>query len=293
MITIKTKIATSLGIGVVSAIVAMSLVMSGNETSIDDWSQPKVVDVSKLTMTGVIGPNNIRWGISYIDDSMQLLVNTHYSVGYHTGKRVPLWVSHQISQSSIGDIKRRNDFRQDVRIPRSARSTNEDYRKSGYDRGHLAPAADFSGVNIPVMSESFLLSNMAPQVPWLNRQLWNRIEKSVRDNVTSNPGTVAHIFTGTTFNKLSPKAIQIGISIGNVSVPYGFWKTVVYVVTSKDSLGKTTQMLDGEAFYCPNDTVAWTYEEASAFTIDDIEKLTSNDLYFLLPDSLENIVESR
>src|SRR5690606_14328696 len=74
--------------------------------------------------------------------------------------------------------KRTDNFRPDPKIA-SGTATNADYLRSGYDRGHLAPAADM-GWSIASMSESFYFSNMSPQMPGFNRGIWSQLEKLMR-----------------------------------------------------------------------------------------------------------------
>jgi endonuclease G len=109
------------------------------------------------------------------------LCNTHY-VALHSSidKRVIL-VSERIEPNSKFDIVRDNNFRPDTRIPNRIRSTLKDYTNSGYDRGHMAPADD--AVTIEQMNDTFLLSNMTPQEPTLNRGAWKALEGSIRDQI--------------------------------------------------------------------------------------------------------------
>lgn len=78
--------------------------------------------------------------------------------------------------------KRGDDFRPDPEIPTGS-ATPQDYTRSGYDRGHLAPAADMS-FSAKAMSESFYMSNMSPQAPQFNRGIWSKLEKQVRHFAT-------------------------------------------------------------------------------------------------------------
>jgi hypothetical protein len=95
--------------------------------------------------------------------------------------KIPLWVQYELSLNDLdGPAERSDDFRPDTSIPFNARAELSDYRGSGYDRGHMAPAADMNRSR-KVMSESFLLSNMSPQIgPGFNRAIWAELEASVR-----------------------------------------------------------------------------------------------------------------
>lgn len=102
-----------------------------------------------------------------------ILKREGYCLGYEGRLRQPAWVCEILSKDSIkGTTKReRLSFLEDKDLPSSVRSTLKDYRKSGYDRGHMAPAADHKGSE-KAMKDTFLLSNMSPQNPQFNRGYW-------------------------------------------------------------------------------------------------------------------------
>ena len=82
------------------------------------------------------------------------------------------------AEATTKATKRTDRFRSDPKIPtRSA--TTADYRRSGYDRGHLAPAADMA-FSVQTMTDSFFMSNMSPQKPAFNRGIWKELEALVR-----------------------------------------------------------------------------------------------------------------
>jgi endonuclease G len=80
--------------------------------------------------------------------------------------------------------KRKDNFRSDPKV-KTGSAALSDYKGSGYDRGHLAPAADFKW-SATAMSESFYMSNMSPQVPGFNRGIWKNIESTVRNWAVEN-----------------------------------------------------------------------------------------------------------
>ena len=96
-----------------------------------------------------------------------------YTVTYDGRTKTALWVYEELTRNSLdGDVDRNQfHFLQDPDIPAVIRSTPEDYRRSGFDGGHLAPAADHQSSKIE-MRETFYLSNIAPQLSWFNRGYW-------------------------------------------------------------------------------------------------------------------------
>lgn len=128
----------------------------------------------------------------------QLLCHEGYAVGYDSEKKVPSWVAYHITKENVEKkYKRSNRFKEDAEIVEAHRATLRDYKGSGYDRGHMAPAAtiDFSKSS---MQESFLMTNMTPQLPGLNRQGWRYLEASVRDWVADRGDL--YVVTGVLFD---------------------------------------------------------------------------------------------
>jgi len=109
------------------------------------------------------------------------ICHTGYSVGYNATYRVPGWVAENLTRANLDDknAMRQNDFRPDPTINPRYSASLKDYARSGFDRGHMAPAEDFR--KFPdQMSESFYLSNMIPQNPENNRGIWAMVEKNTR-----------------------------------------------------------------------------------------------------------------
>ncbi len=113
----------------------------------------------------------------------------HFVAEHDPRTRTPRWVAEVLTRESLrgGHIVAERDgrgFREDAAIPPHLRARLADYAGSGYDRGHLAPAADHKGDEL-AMSDSFLLTNVAPQDHALNRDWWARLERWVRHVVVA------------------------------------------------------------------------------------------------------------
>ncbi|WP_261665304.1 DNA/RNA non-specific endonuclease [Deinococcus sp. Marseille-Q6407] len=116
----------------------------------------------------------------YRGEQLFSLCTADSQVSYSLTDRIPRLVVEVLTPAKLqGNVSREDDFRADVRLPLNARADLNDYRGSGYDRGHLAPAADFK-YSATAMSNSFLLSNIAPQEPSFNQQAWNGLEDATR-----------------------------------------------------------------------------------------------------------------
>jgi hypothetical protein len=110
----------------------------------------------------------------------QIISHTAYLLSYNEEHEQANWVAYMLTSSKLGSgLERSNRFLEDPLVA-SGTATNADYAKSGYDRGHLAPAADMSW-SMQVMQESFYYSNMSPQLPGFNRGIWKKLEEKVRD----------------------------------------------------------------------------------------------------------------
>lgn len=174
-----------------------------------------------------------------------------YSLGYDCRTRNASWVYERLTADSLkGDANRADfAFREDSLIPQIFRSTLKDYQKSGFDRGHLAPAANHKSSS-EGMEDTFYLSNMSPQNPKLNRGYWAKLEKYVRD-LTKSYQTV-EVFTGPLY---LPKEEADGhkwvkyqvIGENDVAVPTHFFKVLFL-----ESKGKR----DTVAYILPNEPIA-------------------------------------
>ncbi|MFC1524040.1 DNA/RNA non-specific endonuclease [Thermodesulfobacteriota bacterium] len=107
-----------------------------------------------------------------------IMFNRHYVIGYSYYFRQAKWAL-EIVDPDMSDIERADNFRADYRIPEMFRADLTDYKGSNYDRGHLVASADKRETEIQ-NSETFLLSNMSPQDPRFNRDIWKKLEKAVR-----------------------------------------------------------------------------------------------------------------
>ena len=132
-----------------------------------------------------------------IGDGFEVVQHSHYTLGYSEEHEQAEWVAYELLPSEIyGSVNRTDDFREDPKVSTGSAALL-DYRGSGYDRGLLAPAADFSKNGL-AMSESFYLSNMSPQHPSFNRGQWAALEKQVRRWVVDK-GSL-YVVTGAVLN---------------------------------------------------------------------------------------------
>lgn len=156
-----------------------------------------------------------------------------YLLEHSSQDKVALWVCEHVKKEHLeGDAKRRNNFKAEPRLPSGDRAELADYSGSGYDRGHMAPAADFKDSQ-DRMDESFFLSNMAPQIGiGFNRHIWGKLEEHVRE-AAKNRGAV-FVITGGMFYDPDEESRDTAdgfveydvIGPNEVSVPTHFYKIV-------------------------------------------------------------------
>lgn len=204
-----------------------------------------------------------------------LIFHTGYSLSYNEEHEQANWVAYNLTaEKTISVTKRGDKFIPDPLVLTGS-AENGDYLRSGFDKGHLAPAADM-GYSEVTMKESFYFSNMSPQNPSFNRGIWKKLEEQVRDWAVEYKSLL--IVTG--------PVLENGLkTIGRnkVSVPNYFYKVI---------LDTSHQKTKGIGFVIPNKKSANTIG-SFAMTIDSVETVTGLDFFPLLPDSVENKVESQ
>jgi len=168
-----------------------------------------------------------RYGCPAAD---QILINRFYTVGYSYYFRQAKWALEIIDpdKKDLETVERLDNFRPDFRVPKSFRADLSDYRRSGFDRGHLVASADLNDEDIQ-NSETFLLSNMSPQTPAFNRQKWRYLESAVRKLDADENVLETYVITGPIFDfgtsiSMIGKSDDNGISI---PVPSHFFKCIL------------------------------------------------------------------
>lgn len=146
----------------------------------------------------------------------------------HSGQsHTPIFSVEHLTKAQLTDAMdevRTNRFYPEARLPFADRAQLDDYKNSGYDRGHMAPAADMPTAQ--AMAQSFSLANMVPQAPENNRKTWANIEKGTRKFVKRSDEV--YIFTGPVFKEPVSK-----IGANGVWVPSHLYKLVYDPATGK------------------------------------------------------------
>lgn len=205
----------------------------------------------------------------------QMLRRTGYTASYNKTTKLPNWVAwHLTADRTTGPAKRSGvDFQADMDVP-APRAEDSDYYGSGYDRGHMCPAAD-NKYSEKAMEESFLFTNMCPQNGNLNRGDWNEMEQACRRWAKEYGGV--YVVCGPILYKGKHKTI----GKNKVVVPEAFFKVVLRTGENPKAIGFIYKNAEGNRL--KGDYVN---------TVDEVERITGIDFFPSLPDDVENKVEA-
>lgn len=204
----------------------------------------------------------------------QVIEHTGYTVSYNSDWCTPNWVAYELTKDeTYGHEERTDHFDPDPDV-KGVCPTYRDYSRSGYDRGHMAPAGDMKW-DETAMRESFYLSNICPQDHNLNKGDWNTLEEKAR-YWARKFGNV-YIVCGPIMSK-NPETI----GYNNVAVPDAFYKVFLTQINGEwQTIGFVFQNQPGERpliSYCKS--------------VDDIEKITGIDFFPSLDDNIEDQIEA-
>jgi endonuclease G len=207
----------------------------------------------------------------------KLIQHKYFALSYVEKYEVAEWVAYELTREQLkrNRVPREDNFLPDDKVTTTS-ADNYDYRGSGYDRGHLVPAADRS-FSREAMNETFLLSNITPQERAFNGGIWRELEELVRD--WAYKFNTIYIATGPVLSM--PMKGEIGNN--KVAVPEFFYKVILDIAEPE---------LKGIAFIIPNDISDKPLQEF-ATSIDAVEKATTIDFFpNLLDEKLEAKLES-
>ena len=221
---------------------------------------------------------NGRYELPKIKSSQPEVVVEHtgYTVSFNTDWLIPNWVAYELTAEEVAGVEPRGkDFVRDPEISQSP--SPDEYRNSGYDRGHMAPAADMKWSK-QAMLESFCTSNICPQNKNLNKGDWKDLEEHIRNMATKYD----HIYVACgPIVSLNPPTIG-QTSIIRVAVPDAFYKVILR--QKGDSWSAVGFMMPNQAGHKPLSKYAMSVEE--------VEIITDIDFFVALPDSIEEKIES-
>ncbi len=246
----------------------LALLLAGcAETLPDDEENPPLPPPASSAATTY---RHLAYGVPKATDLR--LDRCGFALGYSRSFRQALWVSYELTAEELAmpQHPRLRQFSPDPAIADPVVSA--DYTRSGYDRGHLAPAADM-GYSAESLRDSFYMSNISPQKPDFNRGIWKHLESQVR-TWARREGRVI-VVTGPIF-AAAPGKMKCGIP-----VPSAFYKVIYDPTPPEKMIG----------FILPNRGDKRSFF-VFATTVDAVEKATGCDFFSALPDDREEALES-
>lgn len=216
-------------------------------------------------------PEHLIFGIP--GDSDLLLSRRGFSLGYSQQHKQALWVCYILTVEDVEKtkVRRSNKFKVDPAVLFRPVLPG-DYTHTGFDRGHLAPAADMA-YSIETMEHSFYMTNISPQRPGCNRGIWKRLESQIRKWAAKEEKIC--VVTGPLFQQGDPV-----MGKAEIPVPYAFYKAVLDMTPPMKMI----------AFIVPNQTSRRRIY-SFAVTVDHLEKMTGFDFFSELPDEVEEQLE--
>ena len=217
--------------------------------------------------------------------NIKVLHNAGYITGYDESKHSPAWVAYrlhrhgEVGENSVAAPRDLFRFKTDSRT--ESRITERFYHRSGYDRGHLAPN-DAIGVNygVEAQRETFLMSNIAPQLPQFNRGVWAYLER-IEQNNWANAREAVWVITGPIYNQ--DERAKLRYQNRAIPVPSSYFKMFV------DEEGARIRIL---SLVVPQDTKRGAALERLLRSVDEVESASGLDFNPDLPDLLEETLES-
>lgn len=203
-----------------------------------------------------------------------IVSHTYYTLSYSEDHEQAEWVYYVLKSNQLNStVERKDNFRPDFKVKTSSAQLY-DYKGSGYDRGHLAPATDMKYNNIS-MSESFFMSNMSPQSPSFNRGIWKKIEKQFRDwsykygelVIVTGPVLKGENYGSIGYNKVTIPKWYYKVAID----PSNYDRNIAILIENKGSSASIKSFV---------------------VTIDYLEEFSGLDFFHNLSDKIEESFES-
>ena len=210
----------------------------------------------------------------------------NFCIEWDISKKAQRWTAFRWDNTNSGGyIKREDNFIEDTDIPLEYRTTYDHYRGSGYTRGHMCASADRWN-SLEANRQTFLYSNMQPQLYSFNGGIWANLEMKVRSWNTADFRDTLYVARGGTIDHTSD---LIEITSTGLRVPKYFFMAIL--CKNKSSVNGGYKAI---GFYMEHRSFYEDEKNLSPYivSIDNLERLTGIDFFCNLPDAIENQVES-
>jgi len=212
-----------------------------------------------------------------------LMEKPQYALSYHRDNGRPNWTAWHLDPSWLGSTPRQDDFRNDTTLPVGwYQVLGTDYSGSGYDRGHMCPSGDRTS-SVANNSATFLMTNMIPQAPTNNQQMWANLESYCR--TLANSGNELYIISGGYGNSGF-------IANGHVSIPTTTWKVIMVLPSGTNDVSRVTTSTRLIAISAPNTNSVVSDWRTYRVSVDNVESLTGYNFFSNVPTSIQSVIES-
>lgn len=237
-------------------------------------------------------PSNAVTNTSYSDN--YLMVKNAYTLSYNKNKGTANWVSWHLSTAWQGDTPRQNDFKPDSNLPQNWYGvTPSDYSRSGFDRGHLCPSSD-RDATIEENQETFFMTNMTPQAPDHNQNIWKNLEEYER--LLTEQGNEVYIIAGT-IGEGGTGTSGFAKTVGkkdNITVPAFLWKIIVVLPIGQNDVLRISENTRIITVNIPNEnSVGGNSWKNYRVSVDELERLTGYDFLSNVSVEVQGVVEGR
>ena len=217
---------------------------------------------------------NLQLGIP--SESDQMIDRSGFALGYSKSRRQALWVSYILTAEHLNapQVRRSNKFRPDPDLKFDPVRPQQ-YNRTGFDRGHLAPASDMT-YSRETMEQSFFMTNISPQLPACNRGIWKRIESTIR--AWARQESHLYVITGPIFLDGEARFMKNT----DIRIPDAFYKVAL-------DLSPPMKMI---AFIVPN-RASKKPVRSFVVTVDEVEAMTGLNFFGNLDDPVEAELEKR
>ena len=265
--------------------------LSGGKLNVDDF------DIQDIP-TGPTRDDNLAMGnpsnasTNSTLPNNYLLMKPQYTMSYNNAKGEPNWVSWHLSPAWKGAAARCDCFAADNSLPTSFfKAPSTSYSLTGFDRGHLCPSEDRDSTNAD-NAATFLMTNMIPQSPNLNRVTWVALENYCRTLI--NAGNELYIISGGygSGGSGSNGGVTSTIASGSITVPARCWKVIVILPTGINDVARVSNTTRIIAVDMPNtqtvNSLPWSSYRVS---VDALETILGYDFLNNIPVSIQTAIE--
>ncbi|MBO6177141.1 MAG: DNA/RNA non-specific endonuclease [Treponema sp.] len=223
-----------------------------------------------------------------------LIIKNTFALSYNNSTRNPNWVSWHLCSSDMGSSGRSDadSFHEEENIPDTFnKNTASSYKGSGYDRGHMCPSADRTS-DAQVNEETFTMANMVPQTNQNNGGTWASLESYCR--TLAKKGNELYIISGPSGTGAANRNGIFRTEWNGINIPSYTWKVILVLTEGTDDIDRITENTRTIAVKIPNNPSClentWDNYRVS---VDSLEEETGFDFFSEIPDSIENVIESK